>query len=949
MKTKILFLLATLIAMAQGAWAQTTVTTDSELRNAIKDGASIKLGNDIDLSNSTLSIASGTKVTIDLGGFSLDRKLTKRGEGGGQVITVREGATLNLSNGTLKGGWGGNAGGIANEAGTANLTDVTITGCSGDDKGGAICNLSGGTLTMKGGSITGNTSFDKDDPTGGGGLFNAEGATATLTDVTITGNQAKSKGGGGICNYGTLTLDGCTITGNTCGKNGGGIYNYSTATLNMQGKNTITDNKGLGSVTHNVFLKENAVITVTGALTDSKISITLEAKTGTFTSGYNIYNSGVEPATIFTPDLSVVMAVSLDTNNEAQLLSTVPEGSVYYVDREWDDVNLCVTEEIKFVEATELSSILRYDVEDYDAPSLKGGWYKVSSDYTFVKSDASTNYDRRVVCKGDVRLIICDGVTLNVDNLTVEGDDTLHIYGQAYDSGKLNADAYARGYDDGLPAIGCRNAEGKDGGRIFIHGGDIYARSAEGGAGIGGGFLGVFDPGYTAPKSITIYGGKVEARGVSDEPRKTGAGIGGGGGKHCVDGITIYGGDISAYGGDDAAGIGGGESSDGGNITIWGGNILASADGNGPGIGGENGGNVIINGGEILASSGFDGAGIGGAEGGNGGKITINGGKVYAYGYSYKDEYDHSRYKFHGAAIGGGDGGNGGKITINGGEVYAYCGTDAAGIGGGEGGNSGTIVITGGKVYAYGNVQESNYGAGIGGGQDGDAETIEISGGEIYAYGGEDAAGIGGGEGGDVKYIHINGGYIEAKGKGYGSGIGGGEDGDIDGQIIITGGTVIAKAGLNETGCRAIGPGNGSDNYGSLTIGDEMMVSSERMANAVERKNMCWYRTQVRVEPCDHHDHTYIWSGTTAKDTHTEQCQYCTTAFEPEHHTFVDKVCTVCGTQETFGTGVEEVRSVEVKSEKWADAWYSLDGRRLSGKPSRAGVYIYNGKMCVIK
>ena len=85
------------------------------------------------------------------------------------------------------------------------------------------------------------------------------------------------------------------------------------------------------------------------------------------------------------------------------------------------------------------------------------------------------------------------------------------------------------------------------------------------------------------------------------------------------------------------------------------------------------------------------------------------------------------------------------------------------------------------------------------------------------------------------------------------------------GQIIITGGTVIAKAGLNETGCRAIGPGNGSDNYGSLTIGDEMMVSSERMANAVERKNMCWYRTQVRVEPCDHHDHTYIWSGTTCR------------------------------------------------------------------------------------
>jgi hypothetical protein len=29
--------------------------------------------------------------------------------------------------------------------------------------------------------------------------------------------------------------------------------------------------------------------------------------------------------------------------------------------------------------------------------------------------------------------------------------------------------------------------------------------------------------------------------------------------------------------------------------------------------------------------------------------------------------------------------------------------------------------------------------------------------------------------------------------------------------------------------------------------------------------------------------------------------------------------------------------------------WYTLDGRRLSGKPSRAGMYIYNGKVVVIK
>ena len=74
-----------------------------------------------------------------------------------------------------------------------------------------------------------------------------------------------------------------------------------------------------------------------------------------------------------------------------------------------------------------------------------------------------------------------------------------------------------------------------------------------------------------------------------------------------------------------------------------------------------------------------------------------------------------------------------------------------------------------------------------------------------------------------------------------------------------------------------------------------MMVYSERKAVAVERKNMCWYRTDVHVELCTHPDHTYTVSGTGVNDTHTEQCTYCTTPFEPEKHTFVNGVCTVCG------------------------------------------------------
>ena len=223
MKTIKRFTLLAALLCATTTWAQTTyVGTDTELRNAIQDGANITVTANIELSNSTLVIAESTTVTIDLGGHILDRGLTQRDyDNGGQVFTVRNGATLNLSNGTLTGGWGGASGGLLNEGGNVSLTNVNIIGCTGDDRGGAICNS--GTLTMTGGTITNNLSNDRTHPRGGGGIFNANGATATLTNVTITGNRAALYGGGGICNFGALTLNGCTIQNNHAGTHGGGI------------------------------------------------------------------------------------------------------------------------------------------------------------------------------------------------------------------------------------------------------------------------------------------------------------------------------------------------------------------------------------------------------------------------------------------------------------------------------------------------------------------------------------------------------------------------------------------------------------------------------------------------------------------------------------------------------------------------------------------------------
>jgi hypothetical protein len=48
-------------------------------------------------------------------------------------------------------------------------------------------------------------------------------------------------------------------------------------------------------------------------------------------------------------------------------------------------------------------------------------------------------------------------------------------------------------------------------------------------------------------------------------------------------------------------------------------------------------------------------------------------------------------------------------------------------------------------------------------------------------------------------------------------------------------------------------------------------------------------------------------------------------------------------------TGIQEVIGVNEVGEVSDDSWYSLDGRRLSGRPTAKGLYIVNGKKMFIK
>ena len=94
-------------------------------------------------------------------------------------------------------------------------------------------------------------------------------------------------------------------------------------------------------------------------------------------------------------------------------------------------------------------------------------------------------------------------------------------------------------------------------------------------------------------------------------------------------------GSLTATGGFNSAGIGGGYLGDGKNITITGGTVNATGGSSGAGIGGGRDGkgeNITITGGTVTATGGSDGAGIGGGSSGSGENITINGGTVNATG-----------------------------------------------------------------------------------------------------------------------------------------------------------------------------------------------------------------------------------------------------------------------------------------------------------------------------
>ena len=300
------------------------ITTWAELQIALKNGGTVKLTQDIaDTSNGgELVIPEKVTTVLDLNGYVIDRK----GNGNGNLFWVVGNLTINDSNPdrthspaiSYRNPVGGDTvvvkGGVLTGATACAIIgtyDSTITMNGGtvcgnrsyDARGGAI-DLTGSVFNMYGGAIVNNYT-----PESGGAVRVYEGSVFNMYGGKIAHNTA-DKTGGGIYVYNNqsttsiLNMSGGEITENVSASIGAGVNIDNRGRLNISGTAKIKDNKK-GAIENNVW----GSIYVSGALEDgAKIGVSTyydptqnDPQQITF-GGYDTYNNGEDPSKYFFSD-----------------------------------------------------------------------------------------------------------------------------------------------------------------------------------------------------------------------------------------------------------------------------------------------------------------------------------------------------------------------------------------------------------------------------------------------------------------------------------------------------------------------------------------------------------------------------------------------------------------------------------------------------------------------
>jgi predicted outer membrane repeat protein len=189
------------------------------------------------------STLSGQTITLSLNELFIDKNLNIQGLGASNLAISGDGLRVFQVASNVQ----VTLSGMTIENGDGIPTGLLYGGSSSDGLGGGILNY--GTLTVSNCSVSGNRAQLQ-----GGGIYNA--GTLTVTNCSVSGNKvtylgSSIDGGGGIFNRGTMTLSGCSVTNNStvsvtnnsAAGLGGGIFNAGTMTILSS---TVTSNSGGG-------------------------------------------------------------------------------------------------------------------------------------------------------------------------------------------------------------------------------------------------------------------------------------------------------------------------------------------------------------------------------------------------------------------------------------------------------------------------------------------------------------------------------------------------------------------------------------------------------------------------------------------------------------------------------------------------------------------------------
>ena len=275
----------------------------------------ITLDEDIEAesANSYLEIPAGHHVIIDLNGHTIDRNLTEP-DNNGQVFYVKGGyPTKNPASLTIRDSQGGGT-----------ITGGYPTSWNG---GGAFFVTYSSTLTIEGGTITGNKSAQY----GGGAITATNRSIVRMTGGSITGNVGNTinddyyYAAGAIClkEQSHFYLSGGSITGNLCGGHTGDTYGKDDCggigfdsqhdyvnRVHLSGTYTLSGNllgsysngELTNSIASDYLHTQNNVIVIEDAINPTApavITVSNNSKTQVLTSGWGNHMTA-DPATCFT-------------------------------------------------------------------------------------------------------------------------------------------------------------------------------------------------------------------------------------------------------------------------------------------------------------------------------------------------------------------------------------------------------------------------------------------------------------------------------------------------------------------------------------------------------------------------------------------------------------------------------------------------------------------------